>query len=595
MLKEDSAGEEYREQLRDLEERAKGAIARAESAGAAELSPELLEEAYLDLRNGQEKDPKTEGAIGRDQYLSAIDKANQAYDKSVEKSEERWLTVIGKYEANLDKLDAPRYMPEYDARSRELLRQLRDKIEEGDNEESLALYQSIIPNVNAVIEALTASLDWLDRLRQEVTGLLGEASRQDLKGQSAKLEIQARETYDSSLGHRSRGDMQSMEQDLFDARHYLREALRRSDALDPGQLDALLYNVQRRLEAASRQKVLDSEGYEIEVTPWSGDPYLEEFPLADLGSDEPTGAVRRDASALREPQVSADFFQENIPLPENIPAGETGSEAGAETETQAGTTEPLSLSGHRQESFVNISPDLESDGGLLLFETEWQLHPVTQFRDPKVERAPATDAAESLNAVNSREGDPFGNLGESVESVEPEDTGIEEPTDREAEPQASPSKEKDSAIPSSAPPPEEAVREEEKREDVPQQYVSDEASLNRPGDLLSDAQLLLKQAVSSWKNAVQARNKGDLPKARHYLEESARLLDQYSVRYAVLGYYTVRRLNPEDCLWRIAGYTDIYRDPYQWTRIYQRNRNIISNPSLIYPGQRLVIPSPKDR
>lgn len=43
-----------------------------------------------------------------------------------------------------------------------------------------------------------------------------------------------------------------------------------------------------------------------------------------------------------------------------------------------------------------------------------------------------------------------------------------------------------------------------------------------------------------------------------------------------------------DCLWFIAK--RYYTDPYKWTTIYNANKDIISNPNLIYPRQVLMIP-----
>lgn len=51
------------------------------------------------------------------------------------------------------------------------------------------------------------------------------------------------------------------------------------------------------------------------------------------------------------------------------------------------------------------------------------------------------------------------------------------------------------------------------------------------------------------------------------------------------GSYTVVR---GDTLWGIAK--KFYSNGSQYTKIYNANKNIIKNPSLIYPGQKLVIP-----
>jgi nucleoid-associated protein YgaU len=45
-----------------------------------------------------------------------------------------------------------------------------------------------------------------------------------------------------------------------------------------------------------------------------------------------------------------------------------------------------------------------------------------------------------------------------------------------------------------------------------------------------------------------------------------------------------------DFLWNIAKKSDIYNDPYAWSRIYTSNRDQIKNPDLIYPNQIFRIP-----
>lgn len=44
-----------------------------------------------------------------------------------------------------------------------------------------------------------------------------------------------------------------------------------------------------------------------------------------------------------------------------------------------------------------------------------------------------------------------------------------------------------------------------------------------------------------------------------------------------------------DCLWNIAK--KYYGDGSKWTKIYNANKSKIKNPNLIYPGQKLTIPT----
>ena len=53
------------------------------------------------------------------------------------------------------------------------------------------------------------------------------------------------------------------------------------------------------------------------------------------------------------------------------------------------------------------------------------------------------------------------------------------------------------------------------------------------------------------------------------------------------GSYTVIR---GDYLWRIAGKAEVYDDPVKWPRIYSANAESIKDPNLIYPEQILIIP-----
>ena len=101
---------------------------------------------------------------------------------------------------------------------------------------------------------------------------------------------------------------------------------------------------------------------------------------------------------------------------------------------------------------------------------------------------------------------------------------------------------------------------------------------------------LLEKAKEFYRLGLEEKAKGNYEQSQSYFSESLRYVEIYK-SYAVKGVYTVR-LIPErrDCLWRIAEYPEIYGDPYLWPKIWRRNRKLIQNPDLIYPGWQLVIP-----
>jgi nucleoid-associated protein YgaU len=101
---------------------------------------------------------------------------------------------------------------------------------------------------------------------------------------------------------------------------------------------------------------------------------------------------------------------------------------------------------------------------------------------------------------------------------------------------------------------------------------------------------LLQQARDLWVQGLKEKAAGNFDKALDYFNEAQRYIDIYK-SYAVKGVYTVRLIpDRRDCLWRIAEYKDIYGDPFKWPNIWRRNRKLIQNPDLVYPGWQLVIP-----
>ena len=101
---------------------------------------------------------------------------------------------------------------------------------------------------------------------------------------------------------------------------------------------------------------------------------------------------------------------------------------------------------------------------------------------------------------------------------------------------------------------------------------------------------LLQRAKELWLQAAARRNAGDYRQAAAHLELAQRYHDEY-VALAVMTTYTVR-LIPErrESLWRIAEYDHIYGNPRLWPRIWHRNRKLIQDPHLIFPGWQLYIP-----
>lgn len=101
---------------------------------------------------------------------------------------------------------------------------------------------------------------------------------------------------------------------------------------------------------------------------------------------------------------------------------------------------------------------------------------------------------------------------------------------------------------------------------------------------------LLEHAKELWRLGVDRRNAGEYRRAVVYFERAQRYGAAFA-EFAVTQIYTVR-LIPErrESLWRIAEYDFIYGNPWLWPKIWHRNRKLIQNPDLIFPGWQLYIP-----
>lgn len=555
----DTASDE--ESLAALEQRALGAISRAETVNAKEYSPEKLNEAHTDLDSSRSYDATNDGTAKRQLLNASITKADEAYEESLRKAQAEWLVRADSIEKELAKRHAELYMPRYDARIREQFGEMRSKIESGDRAEAFAIYRRTLPAAESSIATLDDNQALVLGLKAEAEGLRGETGKLNARGSAASSLNTAEKEYQTGLAAYQDGDLEGAERGFQAAVfHYNRAKNQSSGNLDSGRIDELMRKVQAQIEGASKRDIVDSKGESHASTPWSGEAFLSENPLRDLSNSEAL-YVNNYQSRLKKPVVGSDFF----PSGSSDPGASSGPIDSSLPESSSPSAEqPLSwIAPIKAHNKVPERLNYSETTGL-----DFTLH-AQNFGD-------STDPS-SLETQNSQVGNPLDNtsLGTAEGSTSEDSLNIE------AQEQDLPSF-VDSPLDNTA------GSQDEQLSDGSQEAAE-------PDELLVSAQLLLKQAQESWQNGVLARNEANFSKAQFYFDEAAKLVDQYNIQYAIMGYYVVRQLSPEDCLWRIAGYSNIYNDPFQWNRIYQRNRDIIDNPRLIYPGQRLVIPPPKDK
>lgn len=110
----------------------------------------------------------------------------------------------------------------------------------------------------------------------------------------------------------------------------------------------------------------------------------------------------------------------------------------------------------------------------------------------------------------------------------------------------------------------------------------------------------LFDSATAWYNAaVEAFESEDYPtaiveadKVINALKDIRRLYEASADGY--VQYYIVKLVpHRRDCLWRIAKKKEVYGDASKWTILYEANKETLKSdsPHLIYPGEKLYIPS----
>jgi nucleoid-associated protein YgaU len=96
------------------------------------------------------------------------------------------------------------------------------------------------------------------------------------------------------------------------------------------------------------------------------------------------------------------------------------------------------------------------------------------------------------------------------------------------------------------------------------------------------------EAADNSLKALQANRCALIPRVERRLNALQRDLEGVKARVPApkSEIYTVVR---GDCLWRIAAKPKIYNDPYKWMRIWSANLDIIPNPNIIHVSQNLTI------
>ncbi|NQW28931.1 MAG: LysM peptidoglycan-binding domain-containing protein [Ignavibacteria bacterium] len=113
---------------------------------------------------------------------------------------------------------------------------------------------------------------------------------------------------------------------------------------------------------------------------------------------------------------------------------------------------------------------------------------------------------------------------------------------------------------------------------------------------LNDDQLADRQdevrALEAELNQLRVMRVAALPEFYDRIIALARDIKGLYREKKIKGYTVGTWAENKDCLWNIAGRSEIYGDPFQWPKIWQANTDQIKNPDIIQPGWVLTVPPP---
>ena len=112
---------------------------------------------------------------------------------------------------------------------------------------------------------------------------------------------------------------------------------------------------------------------------------------------------------------------------------------------------------------------------------------------------------------------------------------------------------------------------------------------------MNDAQLAEKyeevRALENDLNKMRGEKISLYPPYFNRITELAREIRSLYRTKPTKDYVVGTWADDRDCLWNIAGKAEIYNDALLWPKVWQANTEIIRNPDVIFPGQRLTLPA----
>jgi nucleoid-associated protein YgaU len=257
---------------------ARAAIARAKEADAEYYEPALLREAEESLNTAlalKDSDPER----AREELGTAVEKADRAYQLSVEKAAAALRERMDRMVKQLRSIEAHRFLPEeYDAATSGIAA-AEAFYAAGDVAAAREAAYAALSAMSSLNERLSERQLWVSILKRDINQYLQDAEELQAHLRTPEEFQEVNRIYLEGVEAYQKYDLYASEELLGRARERalaLLELARSRAAQEKEKARSLMLEVMKDIQEASDLTVVTEEGTLIEPEPWSGEEYLPE-------------------------------------------------------------------------------------------------------------------------------------------------------------------------------------------------------------------------------------------------------------------------------------------------------------------------------
>jgi hypothetical protein len=301
-------------------EAARRAVRRADAMGANKYFPSEYRKLVADL-NAAVATGGADPDSARAALRKVIQDANALYDRTLLARRMEYENKYYRADDALLGIEADKFAPKEYARIQSLAMETVLLYESQDYAGAQARADETLAAQSRLYYNLSENIRYVGIIRRDTENYLGDAEDNEAFIYSPEELKAANEYYLDGISAYRSYDINSSVRLLTEAKRQAVLAARTSAVRKrQSETDRLMTETQRRLEAASRLRVLDTDGTVQEARPWGGDAYLNSNPLIDHSKD--VGTIEIEDPELRGLDDPVDSEADGVPSDIPITSGD---------------------------------------------------------------------------------------------------------------------------------------------------------------------------------------------------------------------------------------------------------------------------------